>query len=784
MNKKTKSLEILDFYRIRVAVADYALSEEGKNFILNSHPLYEEESVEKLKSTVRAIRQAFEEVRQLPHTSYPVLGEIPKKLYKQGTVLEVEELWALGLWADSWEREKEWLLHIHDRNLSELLGSAPSLDEIVKTVFRIVDREGQVRDLPELREIRKRIQHLNSEIERVTSYYFQDEQSRAILQNDLPTQRDGRTVLAVKVGSKSKVKGIVHEVSQSGQTVFIEPEDLVQKNNQLVEEEARYQRELLRILKETTARLHLQNEKITNTIPVLEEADGLYARARYSHVGKGVFAEPVKEGLSLVKARHPVLGKRAVPIDLALPENARTLIITGPNTGGKTVSLKTVGLFALMNQFGLALPLEPGSTLPVFDSVWADIGDEQSIDQSLSTFSGHMQNIAAIIEGATSRSLVLLDELGSGTDPEEGCAIAMALLDSFIERGALTMLTTHHGILKNFGYTREAVINASVDFDKNTLSPTYRILMGIPGESRALEIAEKNGIDDELIKAARAYLHDERTDVSAMIRGLSEKNRELDRLKDEEIKRLRDARDEQRKAELKKLQLKQKESELRTHGIAELKTLLDESRKTLENLVRLLREGELTKEKTRAVKEFLAELETSAQEAEKDLDEIKEQDRIESAEERELEPGLPVFIMPFKKKGTLLRQIKKGHWLVETSTMRLTVEEHNLTPRAEDKPVKPGVLFERGSSSGTTVKLELDIRGYRYSEALEALEKQMDAAILAGLGSFSIIHGTGEGILQETVKSFLSGNPLVKAFRYALPEDGGHGKTFVSLNNS
>lgn len=776
-----RTLELLDFFRIRDAVADYALSAEGADGLRDSLPLSEPSAVAALKSRAEAVRFLFRDGKGVPAASFQRVDEPAKVVSKPGTALELEELWALGMWADSYESLRRWMKDARHDALRDELAAAPAVDAIAAAAFRVVGKDGEVRDLPELRDIRSRIQRINLDIERTTAGFFKDEASRSLLQSDLPTQRDGRTVLAVKAGAKSRVKGIVHEVSATGQTVFIEPEVLVQKNNELVEEEARYHRELLRILRETTAAIHLHHEALAAARLACAGFDGIYARARYSHMNDGVFAEEKAAGIELIKARHPILGSRAVPIDLRMPEEARTLIITGPNTGGKTVSLKTAGLFSLMNQFGLALPAAHGTALPVFDGVWADIGDEQSIDQSLSTFSGHMRTISAIVGGATERSLVLLDELGSGTDPEEGCAIAMALLDVFIGRGAVTLVTTHHGILKNFGYTKEGVLNASVDFDKDTLSPTYRILMGVPGESRALDIASKNGVPGEVVDGARRYLKDERTDVSAMIRGLSLKHRELDGMRDEEKKRLRDAMEEQRKADLKELKLRQMETELRSHGVSELKALLSESRKTLENLVRELREGELTRDKTQQVKDFIAELDERVDAADRELRVQVRELKTGARELPKLAVGSSVLILPARRRGKILRAAKKGQWVVETDALRLTVDEADLEATVDLEQRAPTVTVEASRERSDRAVLELDIRGYRLIEAVAALERQLDAAMLQNLHGFSIIHGTGEGVLQQGVRETLARYPGVASFHYARPEDGGHGKTIVEF---
>jgi DNA mismatch repair protein MutS2 len=474
------------------------------------------------------------------------------------------------------------------------------------------------------------------------------------------------------------------------------------------------------------------------------------------------------------------------------------VIITGPNTGGKTVSLKIVGLFALMNQFGLALPAEEGTILPVFDKIYADIGDEQSLSQSLSTFSAHMTNIAAIAGTVTEQSLVLLDELGSGTDPEEGGAIAMAILDYLIKKQARVIATTHHGILKNYGYTREGVENASVEFDSRTLSPTYRIIMGIPGESRAVEIAARNGLPPDIVSSARAYLDEERSDVSALIAGLKKKHQELDAAaiaNKAEIFRLRE---ERRRSDLKELRLRQKEIDLKAGGMGSLRQLLAESRKTLENLVREVKEGELTREKTIRVKEFLAGLERAAA-AEAD---VLEKEGQSLAEERRrldteyaadeslsqgaqapavIEPGTEVLAGEYRRRGTVLRADKKGAWIVEIGSLRMSIPEKDLIPLAPSQEDKKPLIAVPDLSPENQARFEINLLGMRLEEALEVLRRQLDAAALSGLQEFSVVHGKGDGILQRGVHEYLKQQGLVADYYFSRPEMGGFGRTEVVL---
>jgi DNA mismatch repair protein MutS2 len=800
------TLALLEFARIRESVAGYCMSPEGSAAVVEALPSRDAEAVAATKAKVSAMVALFQEGDEGLEASFPDIERASKVVAKSGAALEMGELMAVGAWAEAYYDMAAFARKVEARGTGLGMREAPDLGPAAKIVFRILNKDGTLRDLPELREARSRVARLNRDISAITDSYYRDPELRSMLQSDEPTMRDGRTVLPVRANFKARVRGIVHEVSATGQTVFIEPEELVQKNNELVQEEARYRQELARVLREATERLREHSAALEAARAKVAEIDGLYARARHARVGGLCMARDLPSGFTLRKARHPLLGPRAVPIDVELPEGTRTLIVTGPNTGGKTVTLKTIGLLALMNQFGLALPAAPETGFAVFDAVHADIGDEQSIDQSLSTFSGHMRVIGSIAESATERSLVLLDELGSGTDPEEGCAVAMSLLDWFIERGSLTVLTTHHGILKNYGYSRPACLNASMDFDGTSLSPTYRILMGVPGESRALEVASKNGLPPQIVSGARKYLAEERADVSELIRGLTEKHRALEDMESDRRKRLREAKEEQRKADLGKLRVRQKEIELREKGVADLRKLLTEGRKGLENLVKEIREGELTSEKTKGVKEFLSRLASEVEGEEARLEALRREEAAEALRSCEDEDqdagagergatrpavaiaeGADVIIAGSRKRGVAVRRAKKGYWVVETESVRLTLPESDLAAAAPSRAAeaaKPSIQVElapRGEGGRTAASFELDLRGFRLAEAIDAVERQIDAASLQGLSLFQVIHGTGEGVLGKGIHEFLRSHPAVADYHFARPEEGGYGKTVVRL---
>ncbi|MDR2069134.1 MAG: endonuclease MutS2 [Spirochaetaceae bacterium] len=830
MNDKT--FKLLEFDLMRTRVAESALSGEAARRLEGELPLTDPRGVEELKKLVAEFLDKLNSGDEEPRGSFPDIGFLIPKLAVEGMSLELDEAYALGVFIQTAEALKGWLRNSSgDRApgkgtavgerltpLQVLVSDLPDCSPLTREIFRVLHKDGSLRDLPEFRKIKGRIRNLTGELEAIVSRYTGNEEARRMLQSALPSQRDGRMVLAVKANFRGRIKGIVHEVSSTGQTLFVEPEEVVEKNNEILIETRLLDGEIRRVLREMTGHIAARRGLLKELHEKIIHLETLRARARYSRETRGHFALdgdgaqqknevlsplPAAERLVLIQARHPLLGSKAVPVDIFMGGNTRTVIITGPNTGGKTVTLKIAGLFALMNQFGLALPVEEGTTLPVFDGIYADIGDEQSLSQSLSTFSAHMTNIAVIIGAATERSLVLLDELGSGTDPEEGSAIAMAILDHLIEKKVTVIATTHHGILKNYGYTREGVENASVEFDGRTLSPTYRIIMGIPGESRAVEIAARNGLPDGIVSTARTYLDEERSDVSALISGLKKKHQELDAAAEASKAEIFRLREERRSADLKELRLRQKEIDLKTGGMGNLRLLLSESRKTLENLVRELKEGELTREKRVRVKEFLAGLERSVA-AEGEV--LKKEEQSLAEERRRLEtgdvpeegrppgvkgsgskvpaaigPGTEVLVGEYHRRGTVLRADKKDFWIVEIGSLRMSIPEKDLIILAPSEENKKPLIAVPDLSPESQARFEVNLLGMRLEEALDVLRRQLDAAALSGLREFSVIHGKGDGILQRGVHEFLKQQGLVADYYFSRPEMGGFGRTEVVL---
>lgn len=799
------TLEVLQFSRIAEIVAKYCVTDEGKAECLKKKPQTDVDKIEKEKKYGIDFLDLLNSYNAPPIKYRPQVLPFLSGIEIEGATLEIEGVYSVGLLAKSVCELKEWVepfLQNKDLMLNSVLQFVNSMPDMLKVrnlIFHFINEDGEIQDLPSLRAIKNKIASIENDIEKTMRSFFTEESTRSMLQSNLPTVKDGRQVIAVRSNFKGRIPGIIHEYSQSGQTFYLEPETIVVKNNELLAAHAEYNRELLRLLTELTAHIAEYIDSIKINCDSIIYLDCISAAARWAHSQGCVFAGNVSSDTAfyLHQARHPLLGKTAAPIDLKLSKDNRILIITGPNTGGKTVSLKTVALFALINQTGWPIPAGAYSRLPYFDFIACDIGDEQSLDQSLSTFSAHMKNIAGIIGSCTEKSLIVLDELGSGTDPQEGCAISMAILDELLLKKSFVFVTTHHGALKNYGYGKPYCVNASVEFNENTLSPTYKILMGVPGESHAIDIAQRNGLQKTIIENARNYLGTNRADVSNLIKGLIQKHEDLNEFetqKQEEEKKLREDR---RRSDLKELKLKQRELELKKEGLKKLDYFFEEKRKGLENLVREIREGELTREKTLSVKKWIEDFENELNVEHSKLKE--EQSKFDVAREdfyssdntngksaqQKLEAGIKVYVKYYKRNGEIIREEKKGKWLVAIDNLKITIPEDELevcknqTPLKLSKPII--TIIADSEPSPVQSFFELRLLGMRGDEAKKALRDKLDFILMQGITEFSIIHGKGDGILQQITHDFLHNNSCVKSFRFAKPEEGGSGKTIVTL---
>jgi len=777
------TINVLEFEKIRSELVEFCSSDEGRKAVGEQGFYYTHDALEPLHTRVEQAREYMER-EEFPSFEFPELESEVQELHKPGMVLEGEEIVRFARYFNSAHRLSVYLKHAEEygyETLSLYSGQIGDFRNSAKEIFSVLNPDGSVKDShPELRTQRAKLARLRNELNRAAQTYLQKNSDR--WQSDVPTQRDGRIVLPLKAQYQNMVSGVIHYSSARGATVYIEPPELMTKNNDIALVEQEIREIILSILRDLTKSLADRCNEIEGLVEVVAEVDSFLCRARYSRIHKCVRPLNRERGFRLKKARHPLLRESAVPIDIETAPDVQSLIISGPNAGGKTVTLKTVGLLSLMNQFGLQVPAEEGTELAVFNGIYADIGDEQSIEGSLSTFSGHMSKIGEMLEHADIHALALLDELGSGTDPGEGATLAMSILDEFLKRGATTLATSHHGLLKNYGYTTPKVQNASMDFDASTLTPNYRVVVGMPGESHALDIASRSGIPSHVIETARNYLTHESGEVSRMIKELEQRQAEFKQREEDLKKRETTLKEQIKEHDLSELRMRQREHELKQNGYGELHKFLRESRQELENLVHELKsQGRVGKDDTKKVKEFIRSIE----EREKNEKAEVEQEELEFARsgEYEFSPGMEVMTGPGRRRGTIIREAKRGHWLVEVGAMKITLPEKELTPIGTSKETKkstPTYGYTSESSHDPAV-FSLDVRGERLDEALERVKRQIDNAVLANLYEFEIIHGKGEGILQTGIQRLLQESPRVEDFYFSRPEQGGTGKTIVKL---
>jgi len=687
------------------------------------------------------------------------------------------------------------------RDVARRLHALPALRS---TLARSFDPAGELLDTasPRLGGLRAAVRVAYDRLRRRLDTMVGSELAGA-LQEPIVTLRNGRYVVPVKAEARSRVKGIVHDASGSGQTLFVEPLVVVELGNAWREAQAAVDEEVGRILDELSALVGANATLLRETLDALAAFDFWAAKAQLAAEMDGARAEtPERPVVELLSARHPGLSGRVVPIDVRLGEGYTALVITGPNTGGKTVALRTLGLLALMHQAGLHIPAAPGSRVPVFRDVFADIGDEQSIAQSLSTFSSHLRSIIRIVEHAGPGTLVLLDELGAGTDPTEGSALAQALLDHFIRSGALVAATTHYAELKVYAHETAAARNASVEFDLETLSPTYRLSIGLPGGSQAFAIAERLGLPDAIVADARSRLTENEAAFEATLASIQQRERELagalEHAREAEAK----AADALRAADEERRRARRERDEAVRAARADAERLVDTLRDEVASTRKRLERDSLTAPAIDAIvgraEQTLERLPRAERAAEAAIAPVIERRWRVGERARSRSGGWEGRIAAFERGG------KRA--TLEAGGMRVLVETRDLEPaiagpgqaaatsssteaaRRGAAPPTAGAAAGGPSNIGAlrlararSVASSLDLRGARVDEALEALSRYLDDAALAGLDRVTVIHGLGTGALRDAVRDMAGGHPLVKAFRAGERGEGGDGATIVTL---
>ncbi|WP_349408088.1 endonuclease MutS2 [Pseudalkalibacillus sp. SCS-8] len=779
-------LRVLEYTKIKEQLLEHVSSSLGKEKIHKLQPWIELEDVAHQQNSTD---EGVQVLRLKGHVPLGGIRDIRPSIKRSeiGGILSPEELVEIGTTIYGGRRFKRFIEGMLEDEvnlpiLENLVEQIDPLIEVEKQIKDSIDDQGHVMDSasPALRTIRQQLRSYESRIREKLESITRSSKSQKMLSDAIITIRNDRYVIPVKQEYRSAFGGMIHDQSASGATLFIEPQSVVTINNQLKEAKSKEHQEIQRILKALTAQVAEVAAFLNHNVTILSEIDFIFAKARYSHAMKCVKPKlNDREYMNLKRARHPLISREeVVPIDVELGGKYNALVITGPNTGGKTVTLKTIGLVSLMAQSGLQIPAEEESEVTVFESIYADIGDEQSIEQNLSTFSSHMTNIVDILDRVNFKSLVLFDELGAGTDPTEGAALAISILDYVNERGAKIVATTHYSELKAYAYNRSGVMNASVEFDIETLRPTYRLLIGVPGRSNAFEISKRIGLSESIITDAKSHISEDNNKIDVMIASLEDAQKKAERERTE-------ASDIHAEAVQLKQDLEKKLQEFEQQKERMMEKAEEEARKSVEHARN--EADEILKELRTYQKEMGNVKEHKLIEAQKRLEEatpkknkkLKDTSKLNEKAPENLKPGEEVKVLTVNQKGHVVDKVGNNEYQVQVGIMKMTVKANELEPiRSKKKQETKPVVRVEGSS---VTKPELDLRGERYENALRAVDKFLDESLLAGYPQVSIIHGKGTGALRKGVQDLLKGHPNVKSTRLGSAGEGGSGVTIVGL---
>ena len=789
-----KALETLEYKKIIAQLKREMGSSTSAKLADELTPLTSEKIIkEELRSTTEAVDLIVRK-GPLPTGGLYDIREALLLAKKGGSLtmrqlLEVQNV--LGI-------SSEVVAFMHDDALPDLKYIGEMVDLIVeftaleKEISRCILTEDEMADnaSPKLKDIRRSIHQQNQAIKNKLSRIITSSSNKTYLQDAIVTMRDGRYVIPVKQEYRSFFPGMVHDQSKGGATLFIEPQGVVELNNKLRELEVEEQLEIARILAELSSRVAEHYREIRSNLELLTKLDFIMAKGKLSCKMHASEPKIDKDGeLRLISARHPLIEyKKAVPVDIRIGGDYRTLIITGPNTGGKTVSLKTAGLLVMMAQSGLHIPASHASTLPIFGEVFADIGDEQSIEQSLSTFSSHMKNIVSIIDKASYDSLVLVDELGAGTDPTEGAALAIAILERFYDSGALTMATTHYNELKKYALATSGVENAAMEFDVETLTPTYRLLIGVPGKSNAFEISKKLGLSESVIERASEHIKHGDMEFENVISSIEDDKRKAaaDRLDAESMRA--EIEERLKKLEEKEQALSEKRADIIAEAKREARELLRETKSAVKDVQKDLRRLQKSGAHTNLNTGALEKSRRKINEAEDLVSEkVVKQVNSEPVSADTLKVGDRVKLLTLGQNGTILSlPDEKGNLMINIGALKVKARLQDLMLINEGKDRKPqakssskyGSLLRSKSSS---VSASINVMGKNLDDALVDVEKYLDDVYMAGIDMASIIHGRGGGILKDGIRQMLKRKKYVDSFGAASYNDGGEGVTIVRM---
>lgn len=785
----SRILHTLEYKKIIAQLMPFAACRLGKEKVEQLVPSY---TWQQVQESLAATQEGVEVLRLKNEVPLGGIRDIRPFIKRAtiGSVLSPAELLDVASTIASGRRLKRFLRQVIDEEaihlptLQSLSDDITGLKPLEDAVHRVIDEHGEVMDEASdaLRKIRGGIRGAEREIRQKLEQMIRSSHYQTMLQEAIITLRQDRYVVPVKQEYRSQFGGIVHDQSASGATVFIEPQAVITLNHRLREWQLKEEREVERLLSELTAAVAEEADALETNVTALGEIDFIFAKAGYARHMKASLPILNNRGvLKLKRARHPLIApEQVVPIDVFLGEQYTALVVTGPNTGGKTVTLKTTGLLTLMALSGLFIPAEEESEVAVFGHVFADIGDEQSIEQSLSTFSGHMTNIVRILSHLSPDSLILLDELGAGTDPTEGAALAIALLDYIHQQGCRVVATTHYNELKAYAYNRDNVVNASVEFDVKTLRPTYRLLIGVPGRSNAFSIAERLGLPGHIIATAKAQLSTNDNKVEGMIASLEANRKQAESDRETALSLRLEAQQLRDSVKREQEKLREERDRLRKRAEEEAREIVWKSKREADLVLRELRQlkAEQSHVKEHQLIDLKKRLDDQEPESTRDINGSPPHQKLTHASD--VQPGDEVFVRSFNKKGHVVNVLNERELQVQFGMMKMTVSIDDIGVVAPSKSSRETRMTSFNRSKDD-VRSELDLRGHNIEEAIQETDKYLDDAVLAGLQQVSLIHGKGTGALRSGLHRYLQTNPYVKKYRLGGQGEGGSGATVVQL---
>lgn len=784
MNKKI--LKILEFGEITKRLSELAITELAKNEAEKLVPSGDFDQVQtELKQTL-ALADLLRIKGQLPLTDFKDVRPSTKRLGVKAN-LNAKELGNLLLVLSLANEINSFLEDLDDEKIDlsaidSILDQLDVPDLLFRELKKSLDYDGEVLDTASsaLARLRHDIASNEEEIKDKMNAYTKGNSSK-YLSEQIVTIRDDRYVIPVKQEYRTKFGGVVHDQSASGQTLFIEPEAVLNLNNRQQNLIAQEKQEIRNILKHLSGLAREEIDSLNNIATALTRLDFLQAKAKLAKNMKA--SEPIltkDHSINLRNARHPLIDpEKVVPNDIRLGDDFDTMLITGPNTGGKTITLKTAGLLQLMAQSGLFIPAEEGSKVGVFEEVYADIGDEQSIEQSLSTFSSHINDIVAIMKNVNKETLVLIDEIGAGTDPEEGASLAISILDFLRQKDAKIMVTTHYPELKLYGYNRPRTTNASMEFDLKTLSPTYHLQIGIPGHSNAFAIARRLGMREDVVKNAQNLMSDEDSDINKMISKLDAQTKAATSARN----RLETSLDRSQKLEQKLQQAldwyNQRVQKQLDFAQERANEIIAKRRKKADQIIE-----QLEKQKNAGVKENkIIEAKGELNNLERQANNLAHNKVLQREKRRHhVNVGDRVKVLSYGQTGTITKKLSEHEYEVQMGIIKVKASDRDIERIEKNESTKPKHLVRATSAvRRSNAHSELDLRGQRYDEAMTNLDRYIDSVLLAGLGTVTIIHGIGTGAIRKGVWQYLRNSRHVKSFNYAPANEGGNGATIVEL---